>query len=156
RFNSSGALKGRKRDMYEGGIRTPMIAWMPGTVPANTTSETPWYFPDVMPTLASVAGTKAPDNIDGISIWEDLQGKDFAVPDRYLYWEFHEGGFFQAIRWKDWKGIRTGIEGKLELYDLAQDPGETNDISQENKAVVTQLETFLEVARSESPYWAAK
>ncbi|MEL7122747.1 MAG: sulfatase/phosphatase domain-containing protein, partial [Bacteroidota bacterium] len=156
RFDSSGPLKGRKRDMYEGGIRTPMIAWMPGSIPENTISHTPLYFPDVMPTLANVAGAEVPKNIDGISIWADMQAKDFVIPERYMYWEFYEGGFYQAIRWKDWKGIREGIEGPLELYDLSNDPGETRNISQDNANIVAQLETFLKEARTESPYWSAR
>ena len=156
RFDSSGELRVRKRDMYEGGIRSPMIVWMAGVVPAGTESDLAWYFPDVMPTLAEVAQADTPQEIDGISVWEDLQGKSFQSPDRYLYWEFHEGGFFQAIRYKDWKGVRQGLEGKLELYDLSKDVAEKNNLADTQPDVVKMLEQFLAEARTESPYWAVQ
>ena len=142
--------------MYEGGIRTPMIVRMPGIVPAGTESNLVWYFPDVMPTLASIAKAEAPKDIDGIDIWEELQGNSYEAPERILYWEFHEGGFFQAARWKDWKGVRTGIQGPLELYNLSTDPAEANNIAEQHPDKVTQIETFLSQARTESIYWKAK
>lgn len=153
RFYSSGGLKGRKRDMYEGGIRVPMIIWMPETVPAGTTSDLPFYFPDIMPTLASVTKTVIPTDIDGVDIWNDIQGKAIAIPDRFMYWEFHEGGFYQAVRWKDWKGIRKGLEGKLELYNLSKDISEEYDIASKHPEIVKSLEKYLVEARTESPYW---
>jgi arylsulfatase A-like enzyme len=154
-FDSSGPLRGRKRDMYEGGIRTPMIAWMPGSVPAGAVSDYPWYFPDVLPTLAAVAGTEAPKNIDGMNIAPALFGEDLPLTDRFMYWEFHEKGFDQAVRWKNWKAVRQGLNDQLELYNLAEDPAETNDVSRKNKKVVKTIESYLAEARSPSIYWPA-
>ena len=153
RFDSSGKLKGRKRDMYEGGIRTPMIVRMPGRVPAGVQSDFPWYFPDVLPTLAELAGAKTPKNIDGISVLKEIENQSMPASDRFMYWEFHEGGFFQAVRWKNWKAIREGIEGKLKLYDLAVDLGEKNDVSSENPGIVGKIEEYLSTARTASDYW---
>ena len=167
RFDSSGALRGRKRDLYEGGIRTPMIAWMPGSVPAGAENDDVWYFPDVLPTLAALAKTDPPEDIDGTNIAPLLFGGELPASDRFLYWEFHEKGydrtgtFFekatdQAVRWKHWKGVRHGVDGPLELYDLSEDPGETTEISHLHPDVVQTLESYLDEARSPSIYWPVK
>jgi len=153
RFDSSGQLRGRKRDMYEGGIRTPMIVRMPGKVPAGVTSDYPWYFPDVLPTLADLAGTNAPGNIDGISVLPEILNQSMPESDRFMYWEFHEGGFYQAVRWQNWKAVKSGVEGQLELYNLASDPSEQSEISAAHPDIVEQIETYLETARTESIYW---
>jgi len=156
RFNSSGPLRGRKRDMYEGGIRTPMIAWMPGNVPDGTVSDLPWTFADVLPTLAEVAGMPAPAGIDGRSVWPAVQGQALDLGDRPLYWEFHEGGFFQAVRQGKWKGVREGLTGPLELYDLEADPAETTDVAAQHPAQAAALTTYLDTTRSETAYWPAR
>lgn len=154
-FDSSGKLKGRKRDMYEGGIRTPMIAWMPGTIPAGQVSEHPWYFPDVLPTLAELAGAEAPRQIDGISVLPLLKGEEMPKTNRMMYWEFHEKGFDRAARWKDWKAVKLGTDGPLELYNLAVDESEQHNVAGENPEVAQKMAAFLDSARSPSPYWPA-
>lgn len=152
-FDSSGPLKGRKRDMYEGGIRTPMIAWMPGTVPAGEVSDYPWYFPDVLPTFAEIAGVESPEGIDGMSVLALLKGNVMPESDRFMYWEFHEKGFDQAVRWKNWKVVRRGVNGSLELYDLSQDESESKDVASENPEILKQFENYLANARTKSIYW---
>jgi hypothetical protein len=72
-----------------------------------------------------------------------------------MYWEFHEKGFDQAVRWKNWKAVRQGLNDQLELYNLAEDPAETNDVSRKNKKVVKTIESYLAEARSPSIYWPA-
>ena len=153
RFDSSGKLRGRKRDMYEGGIRTPMIVRMPGTVPAGTESDYPWYFPDVLPTLAAFVNGKAPNGLDGQSVLPEILGNEMPLSERFMYWEFHEKAFFQAVRWKNWKGVRKGMDGDLELYDLATDPEETNNVSDGHPGITEKLTNYLDTARTESPYW---
>ena len=153
RFDSSGPLRGRKRDLYEGGIRTPMIAWMPGTVPAGEVSDLPWTFADLLPTLAEVAGGQTPPGLDGHSVWPALQGQPLDLGTRAFYWEFHEGGFFQAVRQGRWKGIRAGLDGPLALYDLAQDPAETTDVAAQHPEQVQALTQWLDTTRRETPYW---
>jgi arylsulfatase A-like enzyme len=155
-FSSSGKLRGRKRDMYEGGIRTPMIVRMPGTVPSGAISDYPWYFPDVLPTISELTGANPPEEIDGISVFPEIIGKGLPENDRFMYWEFHEGGFFQAVRWHNWKAVREGIDGKLELYNLANDEAEQNDISAENPEIIEKIERYLQTARTESAYWNPK
>ncbi|MBN1766258.1 MAG: sulfatase-like hydrolase/transferase, partial [Sedimentisphaerales bacterium] len=111
-YDSYGPLRGRKRDAYEGGIRVPMIVRRPDRVPAGTVSDQVWYFADVMPTCAAIAGTKAPENIDGINILPTLEGKKQDLSKRYLYWEFYEKDGWQAVRFGDWKGIQQGHNTK--------------------------------------------
>lgn len=154
RFHSSGPLRGRKRDLYEGGIRVPMIVRWPGVVPAGTINEAPWYFPDVLPTLVAIAGDKPPEGIDGISVLPALKGD--AQPElsgRHLYWEFFEGGFKQAARRGDWKVVRPAAEAPLELYHLDRDPSEARDIAGEHPEVIEQFEAYLKTARTPSEHW---
>jgi len=152
-FDSSGPLRGHKGDLYEGGLRTPMIVRWPGKVPAGKTSDAPWYFADVLPTLAEVAGATTPANIDGISILPTLLGKKQRTDDRYLYWEFPAGKFQQAVRRRNLKAVRTAPGKPLELYDLAEDIGEKRDIAAGNPEIVAQIEQYLRTARTESANW---
>ena len=152
-FDSNGPLKGHKRDLYEGGIRVPMIAWWPGHVPAGVTSAVPWYFPDVLPTAAELAGVTPPANIDGVSVVPTLLGHEQDRSDRFLYWEFYERGFQQAVRWRNWKAIRSRAGCPLRLYNLADDPGEETDVASEHAEVVARIEQYLKTARTDSPNW---
>jgi len=159
RFDSSGPLRGRKRDMYEGGIRTPMIVRWPGKVPAGAVRDTVWTFADFLPTAAAVAGARPPEGIDGVSVAPTLLGKtqrELETCDRFLYWEFFEGGFKQAVRWRNYKAVRQGPGRLLELYDLAADPGEARNIAADTPAVVARIEAYLKTARTESPHWSIK
>jgi arylsulfatase A-like enzyme len=102
----------------------------------------------MMPTLADVIGAKAPSNIDGISMYNALLGKPAKVHD-YFYWEFHEGGFSQAIRAGDWKLIRS--KGKMLLFNLKGDLGETKDLAASQPDTVAKLTKIMNSARTESP-----
>ncbi|MBM3768023.1 MAG: arylsulfatase [Acidobacteria bacterium] len=146
-FKSSGPLNGTKRDLTDGGIRVPFIARWPGKLPAGRTSDHPFAFWDMMPTLADVIGATAPKNIDGISMYNALLGKPAKVHD-YFYWEFHEGGFSQALRAGDWKLIRT--KGKTLLFDLKTDLGETKDLAASQPETVARLTRLMDGARTES------
>lgn len=150
-FDSNGPLRGYKRDLYDGGIRVPTIARWTGRVPAGHTSAQPWYFADLLPTLAELAGAPVPKGIDGISIVPTLLGGDQDLSDRFLYWEDVEGRFRQAVRWGRWKATRRGLDGSLELYDVVRDPGETQNVAAENANVVRRIEAFLATARTDSP-----
>jgi arylsulfatase A-like enzyme len=152
-FDSSSPLRGQKTNLYEGGIRTPMIVRWPGNVPEGKTSNAPWYFADVMPTLAEVAGATPPENIDGISVLPLLLGRKQRTDDRFLYWEFPVSKFQQAVRWRNYKAIRSAPGKPLELYDLDSDIAEKNDIAKENPDVIAKIEEYLKTARTESPNW---
>ena len=152
RFDSSGSLRGRKRDMYEGGIRTPMIVRWPGKVAAGKTNDFPWYFADVLPTLADLAGARSPAGLDGISVLPSILGQAQSK-DRFLYWEFFENGFQQVARWKDWKAVRLGLGKPLELYHLGIDQSERRDIASAHPDIIAKFESYLEGARTESINW---
>ena len=152
-FRSSGILRGRKRDVYEGGLRTPMIVRMPGRVPAGVTSNVPWYFPDVLPTLAALADTEPPRRIDGVNVLPVITGQTDTLEERTMYWEFHERGFQQAARRKYWKAVRPAPDAPLELYDLSVDVSEQFDVASLHPTVVQQLDKYLRTARSDSKYW---
>ncbi|QDT39928.1 arylsulfatase [Stratiformator vulcanicus] len=154
-FNSSGGLRGRKRSLYEGGIREPLIVQWSGKVPAGTVSDLPTYFPDWMPTLVGLTGIgdgAMPADIDGIDFAPTLLGRpEDQVPHEFLYWEFTEGGHKQAVRRGKWKAIRPNTAKSLrtELYDLEDDPGETSDVAASHPAVVAELEAIM--AREHTP-----
>jgi arylsulfatase A-like enzyme len=154
-FKSSGPLRGIKRDLYEGGIRVPMIASWPGTIPAGRVSDHPWAHWDILPTLADIAGAKTPSQIDGLSMARALRGDRSPTHD-HLYWEFHERGFQQAVRMGEWKAVRLKKDAPLEIYNLAADPGETEDVAAANPKVVAQIEAYLKTARTESARWPVK
>lgn len=150
-FDSNGPLKGYKRDLYEGGIREPMIAWWPGKIKKGSTSDLISAFWDVMPTLTEIAGVKAPENIDGISFLPTLLGKSDQKKHEYLYWEFHELGGRQAVRKGNWKLVRYHVQDPAkittELYDLANDPGEITDVSKRHPEVVAELLKLMAQSR---------
>ncbi|HEY1597994.1 MAG TPA: arylsulfatase [Pirellulales bacterium] len=156
-FHSSGPLRGIKRDLYEGGIRVPGIAKWPGQIAAGSTSDLPWAFWDVLPTLAEIAQVQPPAGLDGISILPTLVGPPRAGHTQqhhdYLYWEFHERGFQQAIRTGNWKGIRSGMSTPIALYDLASDIAETRNVADANPQVAAKLTALIDSARTESPDW---
>jgi arylsulfatase A-like enzyme len=157
-FESYGPLRGHKQNVYEGGIRVPMIVRWPGHVPAGKTSAFPWAFWDFFPTAAELAGTRKPPGLDGLSVLPTLLGKK-QKPHEFLYWELprYEGktGTFpketpmQAVRMGDWKAVRSKPNGPLELYNLKQDIGETRDVAQENPRIVARIEEYLRTARTE-------
>ena len=156
-FDSYGPLRGIKRDMYEGGIRVPMIASCPGLIAEGTQTDHVSAFWDVMPTFAEIAGVELPANveIDGISMLPTLLGQKGQKEHDYLYWEFHEAGGKQAVRLGNWKGIRLKVaknpEGPIELYDLSTDIHEDHNVAAEHPEVVAQIEEIMRSARVPSP-----
>jgi arylsulfatase A-like enzyme len=155
-FNSSGPLRGIKRDMYDGGIRVPMIVWWPGRIRPGTVSDQVWAFWDFLPTAAEIAGVKTPANIDGISMLPSLLGKQQTNQHEFLYWEFHEKGTKQAVRMGDWKGVRLAPDKPLELYNLKSDVSEAVDVADSHPEVTAKIENYLKTARTESPRWPVK
>jgi arylsulfatase A-like enzyme len=153
-FNSNGKLKGYKRDLYEGGIRVPMLAWWPGKIEAGSTNDHISAFWDVLPTFAELVGIEAPKNIDGISFMPSLLKKEGQKQHDYLYWEFHEQGGRKALRKGDWKLIHYNVfnteKTTTELYNLATDIGEENNVAAEHPEIVEELMEQMNSARTES------
>jgi arylsulfatase A-like enzyme len=147
------AFKGGKGSLNEGGIRTPMVVRWPGKIAPGKVSDAQWYFADVMPTLADLAGAKAPDNIDGVSVVPTLFGKkQDELTERFMYWE-QPRNLQQAVRWRNWKGRRKKRDAKLELYNLTDDPGEHNNVAEKHPGIVAIFEKYLKTARTETPNW---
>lgn len=159
-FNSSGPLRGIKRSLTDGGIRVPMIVRWPKVIEAGTTSNEAWSFQDFLPTAAELAAIDSPEGIDGISMVPTILGAERSgrsQPEHeYLYWEFHERGFKQAVRLGPWKGIRTKRGNPLELYNVDSDIGEENNVAEEHPELVARIDAILETARTPSEHWPVK
>jgi arylsulfatase A-like enzyme len=160
-FDSNGDLKGYKRDMYEGGIRTPLLVRWPGKVGKGSKSDHVSAFWDMLPTFAEIIGAEPPENIDGISLLPELIGETNKQKKHdYLYWEFHEQGGKTALRMGDWKAVKLNInsspQGETELYDLSKDFGETNNVAQENKEIATRMEELMNQAHIPSEIFPFK
>jgi arylsulfatase A-like enzyme len=153
-FDSNGPLRGIKRDLYEGGIRVPLIVRWPSRAPSGRVSGQVGYFADFMPTAAQLAGTAVPANLDGISLLPAILGNDAGQKEHdYLYWEFYESGTAQAVRMGDWKGVCKPFGGEIELYNLKDDVGETKNLAGGNPAIVGKIRTAMREAHVPSSLW---
>jgi arylsulfatase A-like enzyme len=157
-FNSSGPLRGGKRDLTEGGIRSPLIALWPGKIAAGKTTPQVCAFWDFLPTACDIAGIPTPPGLDGVSYLPTLLGKPEAQrPHDYLYWEFYEGGGKRAARKGQWKAIElnlnSAVPGAIELYDLDQDLCETNNVADAHPEIVKQMRKIFETAHEPSAAW---
>ena len=152
-FDSNGALRGYKRDLYEGGIRVPMIACWPGQIRPGTVSNHPSAFWDFLPTACELAGIAVPKDIDGISYRAAMLGHDDQRRHEYLYWQAGVKGKLSkiAIRQGDWKGVRIGSNRPLELYNLSTDIGEQKNVATSQPAIVKRLDQFIQQAQSSLP-----
>ncbi|WP_394813231.1 sulfatase-like hydrolase/transferase [Streptomyces johnsoniae] len=166
-FDLNGPLRGYKRNLYEGGVRVPLLAWQPGTVEAGAVSERPTQLTDLLPTLADLGGAPAPRDIDGLSVAGLLGRGGRPARHGHLYWYRNDPGstrranaedggrilrLGEAVRREDWKAVRFAPardrtapdeEWQLELYDLAADPGETTDLAAAHPARVAELTALL-------------
>ncbi len=155
-FESSGGLRGQKRDLYEGGIRVPLIAHWPDTIEEGGVSQHIAASWDVLPTLAELAGAKPPDGIDGVSFLPTLIGKSHEQEQhKYLYWEFHEGGSRQAVRAGQWKAVRP-FGRALELFDIRNDAAESTNVAAKHPDVVTWMEGYMKEAHGKSKLFPLK
>jgi arylsulfatase A-like enzyme len=139
--------RGRKGNLYEGGLRIPFVAYWPGKIAPGQVSDHLCYFPDMLPTIAEVTGSTPPADIDGISILPTLVGQQAAghpqKQHEYLYWEI---GSWTAIRQGDWRAVQPKTGGDWELYDLSTDPSESNDVSAQHPHVLAKLKALAAAA----------
>jgi len=149
-FNSSGGLRGGKRDLYEGGVRVPTIAWWPGKIAPGQTSDHLSGFWDISATMRELAGAEPQKDTDGISLVPTLLGTGTQKKHAYLYWEFHEDGGKQAVRKGKWKLIHLGVSEQLryrtELYDLDSDPAEKKNLARRHPEIVAELDALMKQA----------
>lgn len=156
-FNSNGIWRGHKRDLYEGGIRVPMIISWPGHVPEGSETNLMCSFWDVMPTFEEMLNPKTTaKNCDGISILPLLENRKGQQEHDYLYFEFLEMNGRQAVHKGSWKLVHMDIRGKnphFELYNLASDPQEKYNILNLHPQKVDELKTIMQEAHVENPNW---
>ncbi len=158
-FDSSGVLRGGKRDLFEGGVRVPMIVWWPGMIAEGSESDHLSAFWDVMPTLCEVAGTPAPKTTDGLSFLPTLLGQGNQAQHDYLYWEFYEKGGKCAALTSKWKAVQVNVNrggDPIMLFDIQSDCSEENNVAVQHPEVVEQFETIFSKAHTPSPLkkWA--
>lgn len=155
RFNPSGPLRGIKRSLYEGGIRVPAIARMPGTVPAGVASDYIGYAGDFFATASELAGVNIPEGLDSISMVPTLTGNpEVQENHEYLYWEFYEQNSRQAVRFGQWKGVRQPmLSGPVELYNLEKDLGEQTNLAEEYPEIADRAAAYMEQAHVPNANW---
>lgn len=155
-FDGNGIFRGIKRDLYEGGIRVPFIANWAGKIKAGAVNDLPAAWWDLFPTFQQLAGIPVSKNTDGISIVPALTGKPQQAHE-YFYWEFHEQGGKQAVRYGNWKGVRLNVSkvegGPIELYDLKNDPAEQQNIAAAHPDIVKKIAAFMQQAHVHDTNW---
>ena len=152
-FDSSGPLRGGKRDLYEGGIRVPMIAYWPEKIKGGSTTNHLSAFWDLMPTLCELTGAEYPKDTDGISFAPTLFGHSDQKQHDYLYWEFYEKGNKRAALTHKWKAVQLDLASggdPIQLFDIAADISEKNDVAAQHPEVITEFERIFKEAHSPS------
>ena len=152
-FDSVGPLRGLKGELYEGGIRVPLVVRWPGKIQAGSVSDLPAVQYDLMATLAALTGARPAADTDGISILPALEGKpNEQKKHEYLFWDFAGYGGQLAVRMGKWKGIKTGLrenpDAPLELYDLEADIGEHNNVVEQQPEIAASIEKIMIEERS--------
>ena len=142
-------LRGGKGNPYEGGIRVPLIARWPGVIPSDTVSSVPASSVDIFPTILDAAGFSIPEEppVDGESLLGVMEERE-ELDREGLFWHFphyrgHDATPYSIVRSGDYKLIRYCDDGRLELYDLANDLGEQHDLAATNPERAKQLNVLL-------------
>lgn len=158
-FGSAQGRRGLKEEVYEGGIRVPMIARWPGHIAAGSSSDFATVLYDLFPTFLDVAQLPLEQKIDGVSLMPTLTGTGEQKPHDYLYFEFASHGGQRALRQGNWKAVQTGLkkhpDAPVQLYDLANDPNESKDVAKEHPEIVQKLTKLMKEARTPAvlPTW---
>jgi arylsulfatase A-like enzyme len=155
-FNSNGIFKGIKRDLYEGGIRVPFIAYWPGKIKSSV-NNMPAALWDMYPTFLQLAGIAIKKKIDGISLVPTLLNNGKQKQHEFFYWEFHENEGRQAVRWGRWKAVKLSVtkdpNPAIELYDLEKDPQESNNVAAQNPSVIKKMGELFSEQHQYHPAW---
>ncbi|MGB7767818.1 MAG: sulfatase-like hydrolase/transferase [Verrucomicrobiia bacterium] len=142
-FQSAGPFRGERGELYEGGLRVPMIVCWPGRIPAGQVCDFPWAAWDFLPTAMQTALREPPKNIDGISVLPTLLGETQTNRHEFFSWDLRGRNLAQAARLGDWKNVRSKADEKWELYNLKTDPGETQNVADQNPGVIAKFEKLL-------------
>ena len=152
-FNSSGLVRGTKRDLYDGGIRVPLLVRWPGRI-APGVSDHIAYHGDILATTADLIGFKTPPGLDSVSFAPTLLGRAAEQkPHEFLYWEFYEGGGARAVRWGKWKAVRPKWHAPIELFDITTDPRELQNVAAEHADLVQQIDRMMQESHRPSADW---
>ena len=155
-FNSNAGLRGTKRDLYEGGIRVPFIAYQKGTTKGGIIMDQPTALWDMFPTFLQAAGVPSTKRTDGISLLPLLKGGQQKLHD-YFYWELHEGGGKQAVRMGNWKGVKlnvsSGSSSPLQLYNLKTDLQEKENVAAQYPDIVKRIEAIMQTEHLPNKDW---
>ncbi|GAF05111.1 arylsulfatase [Saccharicrinis fermentans] len=149
-FNSSGGLRGAKRDLYEGGIRVPFIARWPGKIKAGVTTNHISAFWDFLPTVCELVGISIPDHVDGMSLLPTLLGNDAQQKQhKYLYWEWRNMQVLRVGKWKFFymNSNKPDQDPIYALYDLERDIREQNNVAQQYPELIKTFLPYLQAAR---------
>jgi len=153
-FDSNGPVSGHKRDLTDGGIRVPMIAYWPGKIAAGSTSDLISAHWDVLPTFCELAGVEIPKNVDGISFAPTLLGQGEQRQHEYLYWEFHERGGKRAVRMGPWKAVQIKMnndpDAPIAIYNIEKDIDESDDLAAQNPQLVAKAKALFDEAHTPS------
>lgn len=156
-FDSNGPLQGHKRDLFEGGIRAPLLARWPGKIKPGSVNDHPSAHWDMLPTFCELAGAETPSGVDGISMVKTLLGQPGQPKHDYLYWEFYERGGKRAVRFGDWKVVQLNVnknqDAPLQLYHLPSDLGEETDVAAEHPDLIRKAKGYFADAHTPSPFW---
>lgn len=155
KIRQNGALRGYKGQLYEGGLRVPLIIKTGDKKIAGKKSDFPTYFPDLFATLVELAGAHTSLKTDGVSLLPEIESPNsLSASQRSLYWEQYPGqGLAQAIRRGEWKLIKQSVRAEYELYNLKNDPSETTNLAAQHPDVVSNLAAELKEAHTESEWW---
>ncbi|MEM0927284.1 MAG: arylsulfatase [Planctomycetota bacterium] len=152
---AANGLRGFKRQMYEGALRQAAIAWQPGKVVGGRVDDSPWAFWDLMPTFVELSGASPPPSYatDGKSLMSYFRGGPAPARDHF-YFELHLGNRpIQAARFDDWKAVRNGFDRPIEIYDLTNDPGESDDLADEKPEIVARAKNIFAREHRADPNW---
>lgn len=134
-----------------------MISFWEGKIEPHSVSNHISAFWDFLPTACDIAGLTPPEGIDGISMVPTMLGRpEQQKKHEFLYWELHTGGYKQAVRMGDWKAVRPASDEPLELYNLAKDPSEEQNVAARHGEVIAEIEAYLKTARTVSPDYPIK